>query len=223
MIAGSGEEDDIVGAFETIEGAVGAHFAKSYRTLATIEGCHETEHLAMAGSFLAHLLEVVVQLGNALPEILERTLEVVVGDEEMLFDIFLRHAVARFAGKDGNLADNVARIEVLTRIGLGKTCLTCHLDCLRHGHFFAQHVEDVVERATYHGFDTEHFVTRVDQVVDGVDDRKTGTHVGLEEIFDATHTGCTLELCVVVVIARSGNLVGTNDADVVGKQILIEA
>ncbi len=62
-------------------------------------------------------------------------------------------------------------------------------------------VEDEVERTRENCLNLKDFVSGVAEVVDGSDDRKTSTHVGLESEYHATLDGCLLQLLVVLVFA----------------------
>ena len=140
----------------------------------------------------------------------------------MLLDIFLADAIARLAAEDHYLADHVAAVEVEAWVRFGKACFASHEYRLTHRYVLAESVEDEVERAAHHSLDLKYLVARVDEVVDGVDDRQACTYVGLEKILHATLAGCALQETVVVVVAAGSNLVGANHADVVVEERVID-
>ena len=59
---------------------------------------HETPALTLGFQQASASLKVGVELGQTLPKLVERALEIIVGHKEMLFHIGLFHAVACLAG-----------------------------------------------------------------------------------------------------------------------------
>ena len=75
LVALGGEQDNIVAAFEVVEGVVAVYFAQRYASLAILIFCDESPTHLLALHLLTLGLEVGVKVGQALPEILKRTLE----------------------------------------------------------------------------------------------------------------------------------------------------
>ena len=60
------------------------------------------------------------------------------------------------------------------------------------------------------------------QVIDGIDNRKSGTDVGFKQIFHTTLTGYQLQFAVILVSRRSSDLIGRHHRDVVLQEVLIQ-
>ena len=178
--------------------------------------------LVLGFQHLAARLEVGVQTGHLLPEVVQRAFEEFVGHKEVLLHIALLQAVARLARQNHQFADDVLAAEVDARVGLGVTLLLRHPDGPAEGRVGAYLVEDVVQRAAQHRFNLQNLVAAVDEVVDGVDDGKPRAHVRLEQVFHAALAGNLLQFAVVLVLGGGGNLVGGNHRDVVQQQVLVE-
>ena len=171
---------------------------------------YEAPALVLGLKHLAASLEVGIQLRQTLPEVLDRTLEITVGHEEMLLHIVLFHLVTCLTRQDHQLADHVSTAQVDTRVWLRVTLFLGTLHGLREGYVSRNLIEDEVQRTAQDSLDLQDLVTRVAEVVDGADNRKTGTYVGLIAEPHTTVTGGLLQFQIAVVVARSGNLVGSH-------------
>ena len=68
--------------------------------LAVFHRGHEAPTLALSFELLATLLKVSIQSRQFLPEIIYRTIEVVVGHEEVFLYVLLLYLIASLAGED---------------------------------------------------------------------------------------------------------------------------
>ena len=103
--------------------------------------------LALGFQLLTTLLEVGVECGQLLPELIDRTIEELVGHEEMLFDILLFHFITSFAGQDDQFANHVRSTEINTWVGFRVALLLGTAHRFRERHVGSYLVEDEVEGA----------------------------------------------------------------------------
>ena len=177
-----------------------AHRLQAYAGLAVLEFGDKAEVLALRLDSLAFLLEHGVVALHLLPEVVQRALEEVVRDEEVLLHIVLLHTDTRLTGQDDQLTDHVLTAQVDTRVRLGETRLHRHADGLAQRNILADRVEDEVQRTGKDSLQLHDPIATEDQVVDRIDDWKTGAPVGLVQVLDATLAGDVLQLHVVVII-----------------------
>ena len=78
-----------------------------YGCLALIETCHEAPTLVVGHEALTTLLEVGIERGYVGPEIVERTIEQLLRDEEVLLYIVLLDRIACLTSEDDELADDI--------------------------------------------------------------------------------------------------------------------
>ena len=162
---------------------------------------HEAPTLVLALQYLATGFEVGIEFRQLSPEIIDRTLEIAVGHEEMLLYIILLYLIASLTRQDNQFADHVRTTEVDTWVGLRVALLLGATNSLREGHIGSNLIEDEVQCTREDSLDLQNLITRVAQVVDGTDDRQTSTYVGLiAEPYTAV-AGRLLQLQVAVVIA----------------------
>ena len=183
---------------------------------------HEAPSLLLCFEHLAACLEVGVELGQTVPEVVDGTLEVAVGHEQVLLYVVLLYLVASLAGEDDELAYDVRATEVDAWVGLAVALLLGAAYGLGERHVGGNLVEDEVQRAAEDGFYLQYLVARVAEVVDGAYDGQSGAHVGLVAEPDALVACRLLQLHVAVVVARGSYLVGCHDADVVLEEGLVE-
>ena len=65
-------------------------------------------------------------------------------------------------------------------------------------------------------------VPTLDEVLDGVDQRQSGPHIGLEAVFDPGAQGEFLEAFVAGLLRAGGDLVGGDHGDAVGQGLLVD-
>ena len=195
---------------------------QAYAGLATVEGCHEAPALVLDVEGLALCLEFCIQLRQLLPEIIQTALEVFVWYEEVLFYVILFYTVACFTREDNQLAYNVHTAQVNTWIWFAITFLFGETNGFREWYDTRDSIKDKVERTRQNCLNLKDFVTRVAQVVDSSDDRKTSTYVGFKTEYDTTLDGGFLQSLIVLIFAGSSYLVGCDDAHVVLQKTLVE-
>ena len=166
----------------------------------------------------ALLLKTGVEPGQALPELVQRTAEKLLGDEQVALHVGRFHAVAALASQDGELAHDVLARQVHARVGLAVPVLLRQAHGAAQRHVGRKGVEHIVERTAQHGLDAQDAVARTAQVVDGVDDGQAGPHVGFEEKLHAALAGGAFQKGIVVVGRRGRNLVGRHDRHVAAQQ-----
>ena len=140
----------------------------------------------------------------------------------MLLDIFLFQFVSRLASQDDELAHDVLSAQVDARVRFGVSFLLCQAYGLAEGDVGTDFIEDIVQRSAQHSFDFQNLVAAVDEVVDGVDDGQSGSHVGLKQEFDPSPACRLLEFPVILEGGRGCDLVGSHHRDVVGEEVLVE-
>ena len=190
--------------------------------MAVLVLCHKAPNLVLALEHLAACLPIGIERGEVLPELLHGAIEEGLGHEEFGLDILLIDAIAGLAGEDDKFAEHVLAREVYARVGLAISLGLGQFHGLAEGNVGRDGVEDIVESTAEHGLDAKDLVARVAKVVDGADDGKPGTHVGLEEELHATHLCYALEFAILLVIAGGRYLVGRHDVDVVREEVLVE-
>ena len=65
-------------------------------------------------------------------------------------------------------------------------------------------------------------VSALDEVLDGVDQRQSGAHIGLEAVLDPGAQGEFLEAFVAGLLGTGGHLVGGDHGDAVGQGLLVD-
>ena len=195
---------------------------QAYAGLATVEGCHEAPALVLDVEGLALCLEFCIQLRQLLPEIIQTALEVFVRYEEVLFYVILFYTVACFTREDNQLAYNVHTAQVDAWIRLTIALLFGEANGLREWYDTRDSVKDKVERTRQNCLYLKDFITRVSEVVDSSNDRKTSTYVGFKTEHDTTLDGRLLQSLIVLIFAGSSYLVGCDDAHVVLQKTLVE-
>ena len=174
---------------------------QTYACLAAIQGSNEAPAFVLYIERLALSLEIGIELRKFLPEVVERTLEVFVWHEEVLLYIFLFYAVTCLAGENHQLANHVHTAQVDTWIRLAVALLLSQSHGLREWNDAGDGVEDKVERTRENCLNLKDFISGVAEIVDGSDDRETGTYVGLETEYYTTLDGSLLQFLVVLIFA----------------------
>ena len=222
VVAFGGEEDDVVGTVQGVEGMVLVEGAQRNRVLAIVHLGDEAPVLVLLLQLAALLLKGRVQGGKLLPELVQRALEELLRDERLGLHVLLIDLVAGLAGEDDQLADDVRAGQVHARVGLGIALFLGHPDGLAEGDVGRDGVEDEVQRAAQDGLDPQDVVAAVAEAVDGVDDGQARAHIGLEEELDTAAAGRLLEFAVVLVVRRGGDLVGRDHGDAVLEEVLVQ-
>ena len=172
--------------------------------------------------FLTLLLKLGIERGQILPKVVQRAFEERLGNEEFLLHILLIHLVACLTGKDDEFPHHILTAQVDARVGFAVALFLGQTHGLAERHIGRNLVEDEVQRAAQHRLQFQNLVARIDEVIDGVDNRQTRTYIRLEEVLHPTFPRCRLQLRIVIVVARCSHLVGSHHRDVVAQQILIQ-
>ena len=197
------------------------HLLQANRRFAIVQLRYESPVLVFALQHLSASFEVAIQLANVLPEVVQRTLEVAIGHKQVLLYVVLFQLIARFACQDNQLADNILAAQVDAWVGFRVALFLRHSDGFAEGHLCAYNVEDKVQRAAKYGFNFQNFISTMNHVVDGVDDRQSCAYVCLEQEFHATFACCLLQFAIVFVGRACGNLIGGHHRYVVLQQLLV--
>ena len=100
--------------------------------------------------FLQYLtagFKVCVETWNTFPEIFQRTFKEVIGDKEVLFNIFLFQTVSGFTCQNHQFTDDVFSTQVDTRVRFGVAFFLCHFDGTAERNIGADLIKDVVQCA----------------------------------------------------------------------------
>ena len=193
-----------------------------YHSLSAFEACHEPPALAFTLQHLAACLEIGIQRRYLAPEVIQRPFEEAVGNEQVFLHIFLIQAISRLTCQDDQLAHHIGPAQVDAWVGFGIPLLLRVPDGLAQRHVGTDFIENVIQRTAQHGFDFQYLVSTVNQVIDGIDDRKPCSHIGLEEELHAPMAGYALQFGINLIIRRSRNLVRRHHRDVMPQEILIQ-
>ena len=115
----------------------------------------------------------------------------------MLFHILLFKHIAGFTSEDNQLTNHILTTQVDAWVGFRITLFLRQTDGFAERHIGTDLVENEVQRTAHHGFNLQNLVATCQQIVDGLDNRKTGTYIGFEQILHATVTGNPLEFAIV--------------------------
>ena len=140
----------------------------------------------------------------------------------MLLNVSLFYLIASLTSKDNQLADYIRSTQVDTWIRLAVALLLSTANSLAEWNISSYLVEYKVKCTAKHSLNLQYLIARVSQVVDSTDDRQSGTYVSLVAEPHTTVACGLLQFHVVLVIARCSNLVGSNHADVVLQECLIQ-
>ena len=143
-VAFRGEQDDVVGAFEVVERVGDRHFTQFDTASSVGPLCHEAPAFVFAGKALAFLFKLSVELWQALPEVVERTVEEFLRDKEVALHVGCLKPVAAFACQNGELADDILSGEIDARVGLAIAQFQGLSDRLAEAHVGGKRVEHVV-------------------------------------------------------------------------------
>ena len=116
--------------------------------------------------------------------------------KQMVFAQYLKGELEALGLEDIELDDNgylYATLPANTDKDVPTIGFIAHMDTV------ADFVEDEVECTTEHSLNLQNLVTTGNQVVDSVDDRQSGTHIGFEEILHTTGTCGLFQERVVLV------------------------
>ena len=86
--------------------------------LATVHCCDKAPLLMFLLQFLTATLKVGIEIRKFLPEVLNRALEVIVRNKEVLLNISLLNTIASLTSEDNEFADNISATEVDTWVWL---------------------------------------------------------------------------------------------------------
>ena len=195
---------------------------QSYGCLAVLQLGNETPVLVFRFQHLAACLKAGVKARHFLPEIIQRTFKEVIGYKEVLFHIALFDAITGFTRQNYQFADYILAAKVDTRVWFGITFLLSHLNGLAERNIRAYLVEDIIQCTAQHGFNLQYLVAAMDKVVNGIDDGQACADVCLKQIFHTALAGYLLQLTIVFVFRRSGNLIGGNYRYVVHQKVFIQ-
>ena len=85
FIAFRSQQDDVVAAFQSVERMVGTHFLKSDRSFSVFQFGYKTPMLMFFLQYLTTGFKVCIETRHPFPEVIQRTFEEVVRNEEILF------------------------------------------------------------------------------------------------------------------------------------------
>ena len=190
-------------------------FAQTHTALAIGPFCHKAPTLVLACKALSFSLKLCIKFGQMRPEVVKRAIKECLRNEQVALNVLHIDTVAALACQDNEFAYHVLARKVDAGVGLAVTVLLCQMHGTAERNIGRQGVEHIIERATQHSLNFKHTVARATQVADGADDGQAGTHIGLEQEFYATLTGCLFKHLIVVVIRRCGNFVGSHNIYVV--------
>ena len=176
------------------------YFAQTHLAFAVGPSGNEAQTFAFGFQALTTRFKFGIEPRELFPKLLERTFEERIGDEEVCFDVFHVDAVATFARKDCQFANNIFSREIDAWIGFTVALLLRHAHRFRKRNIGTQRVEHKIECAAHHSLDAQHFVARTCEVVDGVDDRKPRPNVGFKEVFHSAFPSGVLQEFVAIEI-----------------------
>ena len=148
---------------------------------------------------LAASFEISIQTRHFFPEVFQRTFKEVIRYEKIFLHVFLFQLVSGLTRQDHELTDHVLTAQVDARIGFRITLFLRHLDGTAEGNIGTDLIENIVQRTRKHCLDLQNLITAMYQVIDGIDNRKSGSHVSFKQIFHATLTGYQLQFTVILV------------------------
>ena len=99
----------------------------------------------------------------------------------MLFHILLFDAVSRLTRQNHKFAYHILPAQVDARIRLRISLIPRLADCFAQRHIGTESVKYVIQRAAHHGLDLQDFVAAVYQIVDCIDHRQSGSHIGFKQ------------------------------------------
>ena len=130
-----------------------------------------------------------------------------------------RHA--GLASQNEQLAGHIHAVEIVAGIRLGKAVATGDLGGVGEGHPFVQLAEDKGERTGQHAVEGTQLVASLDQVLQVLDDRQAGAHVGLVQELATGLAGGAAQRLVVIERPGVGLLVRGDHVETGGEEVCI--
>ena len=140
----------------------------------------------------------------------------------MLLHILLIEFITCFTSQDDELANHILSAQVDTWVWFAIAFFLRTFHCFGERNIARNGIENEIERSTKHGFELLNLITRIDEVVDGIDDRQTRTHIRFKEELHIALASGFLQLGIVFIVRRCSHLVGSHHGNTVFKEIMIQ-
>ena len=171
---------------------------------------------------LALFLKLLVERWEVLPEVLQRTVKERLRNEQVFLHVLLIHLVTSLTGEDDQLTNHILTAQVHSWVWLCITLFFGSAHGLTEWYIRRNRIEDEVQRTAQHSLQFQNLVTRIDEVIDSVDDRQTSTYIRLKQIFHTALSGRGLQSSIIIVVTRCSHLVGSHHRDVITQECLIQ-
>ena len=178
---------------------ISTNLLKRNTTLSVFKFGNKSPSLVVSLKFFSFGFKIGIKLTDVLPEIIYSALEELIRYKQILLNIFLIKSVSGFTCKNNKLSDNILSAKVNSWVRFRISAFLSQTYSLAQRNITAQLIENEVQSTAHHSLDSQNFVTAVDKVINGIDYRKAGTHICLEQEFYSTLTGYLLKFLIYFI------------------------
>ena len=201
---------------------ISTNLLKRNTTLSVFKFGNKSPSLVVSLKFFSFSFKIGIKLTDVLPEIINSTFKELIRYEKVLLHIFLIESVSRFAGKNDKFSDNILSAKVYSWVRLRVSAFLGQTYSLAQRNITAQLVENEIQCTAHNSLNSQNLVTTVDKVIDGIDYRKTGTYICLEQEFYSTLTCYLFQFFIYFIFRRCRNLIGSHNRNIMTQEILIK-